>query len=58
MNKEPTLNEVLTSLGYRTEDAGHSRKNIIRDGTVCFTGRAHNVWAWLHETGQIEGGKS
>ena len=50
-----TLTETLTELGYTTAPAGHYRKHIIdADGVIVYTGRAHQVWLWLRETGQID----
>jgi hypothetical protein len=49
-----TLSEVLAALGYTTAPAGHYRKHVIdADGVTVYTGRAHQVWAWLRDTEQI-----
>lgn len=49
-----SLNDVLSNLGYTTEPGTSPTggKNILRDGLVVFTGTAHDVWTWLHETCQ------
>ena len=52
----PTLIEVLDRLGYATRPARwQGKKDILRDGEAVFTGAAHEVWAWLRETGQYQG---
>lgn len=45
----PSLNDVLTSLGYTTRPAAHQGAKDILDsaGQVLFTGRAWEVWEWL-----------
>ena len=47
------LNDVLDQLGYHTKPAGNGRKHVFKREDVMMTGRAHEVWAWLHETKQI-----
>jgi signal transduction histidine kinase len=46
----PTLNQVLASLGYRTEDAPgwHGSKAIMAGSREVFRGCSFEVWAWLH----------
>ena len=55
-HEEPSLNEVLEKLGYRTEHAGFYRKHIInvRTNQCEFTGTAGAVWDWLRREGQIK----
>jgi len=49
-----TLHETLAALGYTTAPAGHSRKHVIdAEGVTVYTGRAHEVWAWLRDTEQV-----
>lgn len=43
----PSLNEQLAAAGYATAPAGFGREHVLRDGRVVFTGRAHEVAAWL-----------
>lgn len=53
MNAASSLNDVLQSLGLRTEKAGdHGAKHIFRGYELQFTGRAWEVWEWLKESGQ------
>jgi len=55
----PTLTAVLHGLGY----THHPRTNFnrqgreVRDstGSVVIEGPAHEVWAWLRESGQYTG---
>jgi len=50
-----TLLETLAALGYTTAPAGHSRRHVIdADGVIVYTGAAHQVWAWLRDTEQID----
>ena len=45
---DPTLNDTLHALDLATSPAtGMSRKHILRDGKVVFTGNAGQVWKWL-----------
>lgn len=43
----PSLNEQLAAAGYTTAPADNGQKHILRDGRVVFTGRAHEMAAWL-----------
>ena len=53
--KEPTLNEALKKRGFTTRPSRPTkrqpsplgRKDILYQGNVVFSGRAHEVWAWL-----------
>jgi hypothetical protein len=52
-----TLNEALALNGFTTRKArgdltGYS-KDILDGAVVVFTGRAHDVWAWLRAEGYI-----
>lgn len=54
---EPTLTEVLASLGYThkpREHEGQQGRSVVRDGHVVWQGTAHECWKWLRATGQIE----
>lgn len=55
MNTDPSLNDVLASLGLSTQPApGQYAKHILdREGRVVFTGRAGEVWAWLRTEGLL-----
>ena len=47
-----TLNQTLAALGLTTRPGGGLySKHILRDGVIVFTGRAGDVWAWLHADG-------
>ena len=57
---DPSLNEVLASLGYTTRPthpgAGQpwaSVKDILRGDEVVFFGNAGDVWQWLRDTAQV-----
>ena len=56
MSDEPTLTEALGILGYTTwyNDTPGSRDVINADGSIAFTGKSWQVWAWLRETGQLD----
>ena len=45
--RDPTLHEALAAAGLTSRPADNGRRDILRDGRVLFTGRAHEVWAWL-----------
>ncbi len=53
MNQEPTLTEVLSSLGYthhpRRREAWGGREVHDADGNVVFEGTAQACWDWLKE---------
>lgn len=51
---EPSLHDVLESLGMDTRPGRFGRKDIIKGDEVLFTGHAHEVWEWLQETSQYE----
>jgi hypothetical protein len=54
---ELSLNEVLSSMGYTTHDGPHKgQKTVVCADTSFpyFTGRAHEVWDWLRESGAVE----
>lgn len=62
LREGPTLTQVLSGLGYThrpsRDGAFTSTRVVEREGKAVFEGRAHEVWAWLRETGQIkEAGK-
>jgi len=51
---EMTLSEVLAYnyLSHRpTSQSG--RRDVLDKQGVIFTGKAHEAWAWLRETGRI-----
>lgn len=50
---EPSLNAVLSTLGYTTSPLEFQGKRILRDGAEVFAGTAGEVWEWLRKTGQI-----
>ena len=43
-----TLNQKLTQLGYQAKPAGNSKKHIIKDGVIVFTGTSFEVTEWLN----------
>lgn len=59
MSKDPTLNEVLQSLGFTTQKTEFGKKHIVKQGVIVFTGDANAVWEWLREEGHFvsENGK-
>lgn len=56
----PTLTETLRRLGYRHRQASTSvravlgQRDVLSGEAVVFTGRAHEVWAWLRREGRIK----
>ena len=57
-SKGITLSAVLDSLGYTHEKMPgkeHTGQHVIMQGErVVAYGRAHDIWDWLQNTGQIE----
>lgn len=54
-----SLNGVLALLGYTKQHHGARRggqgsTDILKGERVVFTGNAHQVWAWLRNTGQTD----
>lgn len=56
---EMSLTETLAYYGIghrRTENADVTGcHDIVQDGSVVFTGRAHETWTWLREQGLVGG---
>jgi len=42
------LNAALARMGLTIEPRDPGRKAVLRDGVVLVTGRADEVWAWVH----------
>jgi len=50
----PTLTEALAARGYTHRKASMGQHRIYDSaGEVVFVGRAHEIWAWLHDTADI-----
>jgi len=51
---DKSLNETLAELGYNTQPAMLSRKDILKGEEVILKAvSANDVWEWLKETKQI-----
>lgn len=48
-----SLKEVLIDLGLKTTSSSNGAKLVIGFEGQLFEGRAHEVWAWLRETGRL-----
>jgi len=50
-----TLNQTLERLGYHYRRSGPLyQHDILRGGSVVFTGTAGDVWQWLRASGELE----
>lgn len=48
-----SLSSLLAELGYTHEPRANGRRSIRQHGIEVFAGTAHDVRAWLRETGRV-----
>ena len=54
VDKGDTLNEVLSELGFTTEEGPKYLEKRIKSGHhILFTGKSSEVWDWLRKMGYI-----